>query len=214
MKRILTVILAGIVIVSCGQSKKNEQKMSGLNEQYSQYLDTLKSENDLKITMSGKPITIVGKETKTGDKLKEIPLVISPKLEEKNILEDKAVKVIYTAPSLDTKVCSIQTKMLNTAAEKFPDVKFYSVTVDTPFAQERFCSSNGINSLKPVSDYKYHQFGIQNGFFIKEAGLLTRALMIVDENNIVKYIEYVKEEGDEADVQKAMKFLEEKVIKK
>ena len=104
--------------------------------------------------------------------------------------------------------------MLNTAAEKFPDVKFYSVTVDTPFAQERFCSSNGINSLKPVSDYKYHQFGIQNGFFIKEAGLLTRALMIVDENNIVKYIEYVKEEGDEADVQKAMKFLEEKVIKK
>ena len=214
MKRILTVILAGIVIVSCGQSKKNEQKMSGLNEQYSQYLDTLKSENDLKITMSGKPITIVGKETKTGDKLKEIPLVISPKLEEKNILEDKAVKVIYTAPSLDTKVCSVQTKMLNTAAEKFPDVKFYSVTVDTPFAQERFCSSNGINSLKPVSDYKYHQFGIQNGFFIKEAGLLTRALMIVDENNIVKYIEYVKEEGDEADVQKAMKFLEEKVIKK
>ena len=188
--------------------------MRTVKEQYSQYLDTLKSENDLKITMSGKPITIVGKETKTGDKLKEIPLVISPKLEEKNILEDKAVKVIYTAPSLDTKVCSVQTKMLNTAAEKFPDVKFYSVTVDTPFAQERFCSSNGINSLKPVSDYKYHQFGIQNGFFIKEAGLLTRALMIVDENNIVKYIEYVKEEGDEADVQKAMKFLEEKVIKK
>lgn len=214
MKRILTVILAGIVIISCEKTKQNEQKMSGTNEQYTQYLDTLKSENELKITMGGKPITIVGKETKTGDKLKEISLVISPKLEEKNILEDKAVKVIYTAPSLDTKVCSIQTKMLNTAAEKFIDVKFYSVTVDTPFAQERFCSSNGINSLKPVSDYKYHQFGIQNGFFIKEAGLLTRALMIVDENNIVKYIEYVKEEGDEADVQKAMKFLEEKVIKK
>lgn len=107
MKRILTVILAGIVIVSCGKTKQNEQKMSGTNEQYTQYLDTLKSENELKITMGGKPITIVGKETKTGDKLKEIPLVISPKLEEKNILEDKAVKVIYTAPSLDTKVCSI-----------------------------------------------------------------------------------------------------------
>ena len=97
---------------------------------------------------------------------------------------------------------------------KHVDVKFYSVTVDTPFAQERFCKSNGINSLVAASDYRYHHFGLQNGFLIKEYGLLTRALMIVDENNIVKYIEYVKEEADEADVEKAMKFLEEKVINK
>ncbi len=65
-----------------------------------------------------------------------------------------------------------------------------------------------------ASDYRYHHFGLQNGFLIKEYGLLTRALMIVDENNIVKYIEYVKEEADEADVEKAMKFLEEKMINK
>ena len=118
----------------------------------------------------------------------------------KNIFEDKNIKVIYTAPSLDTKVCSLQTKQLNEAAKKYPNVKFYSVTVDTPFAQERFCTANEINGLKAVSDFKYHQFGIQNGFFVKEKGLLTRALMIVDENNVVKYIEYVPEEGKEADV--------------
>jgi len=216
MKRILIIsILAGLAVMSCGKTQaETTEKSKGADTLYTQYLDTLKSENNLKITMGGKPVTIVGKETKIGDKLKEVPLTMNSKLEDKNILEDKAVKVIYTAPSLDTKVCSIQTKMLNTAAEKFPDVKFYSVTVDTPFAQERFCSSNGINSLKPASDYKYHQFGIQNGLLIKEAGLLTRALMIVDENNIVKYIEYVKEEGNEADVDKAMKFLEKEMVKK
>ena len=160
------------------------------------------------------PITIVGKELKAGDKIKEVPLVVNTKLEEKNIFEDKNIKVIYTAPSLDTKVCSLQTKQLNEAAKTHTNVKFYSVTVDTPFAQERFCTANDINGLKAVSDFKYHQFGIQNGFFIKEKGLLTRALMIVDENNNVKYIEYVSEEGKEADVDKALKFLENKLLKK
>ena len=149
-----------------------------------------------------------------GDKIKEVPLVVNSKLDEKNIFEDKNIKVIYTAPSLDTKVCSLQTKQLNEAAKKYPNVKFYSVTVDTPFAQERFCTANEINGLKAVSDFKYHQFGIQNGFFVKEKGLLTRALTILDENNTVKYIEYVSEEGKEADVEKALKFLENNLIKK
>ena len=141
-------------------------------------------------------------------------LTLNTKLEEKNIFEDKNIKVIYTAPSLDTKVCSLQTKQLNEAAKTHINVKFYSVTVDTPFAQERFCTANEINGLKAVSDFKYHQFGIQNGFFIKEKGLLTRALMIVGENNNVKYIEYVSEEGKEADVDKALKFLENKLLRK
>ena len=122
--------------------------------------------------------------------------------------------MIYTAPSLDTKVCSLQTKQLNEAAKKYPNVKFYSVTVDTPFAQERFCTANEINGLKAVSDFKYHQFGIQNGFFVKEKGLLTRVLTILDENNTVKYIEYVPEEGKEANIDKALKFLENNLIKK
>ena len=218
--KILFLILMSLTVLHCGNSKQevkgnsvNSKAETG-NKQLDNYLNTLKSENDLQISMGGKPVTIVGKETKVGDTLKSVPLTINPKLEEKDILADKAIKVIYTAPSLDTKVCSIQTQILNDTASKHVDVKFYSVTVDTPFAQERFCKSNGINSLVAASDYRYHHFGLQNGFLIKEYGLLTRALMIVDENNIVKYIEYVKEEADEADVEKAMKFLEEKVINK
>ena len=216
MKKILLLGAIAILAVACGNKAKteNENAKTGQNAEYTQYLDSLKADNNLKITMGKVPVTIVGKELKVGDKIKEVPLVINSKLDEKNIFEDKNIKVIYTAPSLDTKVCSLQTKQLNEAAKKYPNVKFYSVTVDTPFAQERFCTANEINGLKAVSDFKYHQFGIQNGFFVKEKGLLTRALTILDENNTVKYIEYVPEEGKEANIDKALKFLKNNLIKK
>ena len=216
MKKVILLGAIAAILIACENKSKvdNETGKAGQNAEYTQYLDTLKADNNLKITMGKVPVTIVGKELKVGDKIKEVPLVVNSKLDEKNIFEDKNIKVIYTAPSLDTKVCSLQTKQLNEAAKKYPNVKFYSVTVDTPFAQERFCTANEINGLKAVSDFKYHQFGIQNGFFVKEKGLLTRALMIVDENNVVKYIEYVPEEGKEADVEKALKFLENNLIKK
>ena len=216
MKKVILLGAIAAILIACKNKSKvdNETGKAGQNAEYTQYLDTLKADNNLKITMGKVPITIVGKELKVGDKIKEVPLVVNTKLDEKNIFEDKNIKVIYTAPSLDTKVCSLQTKQLNEAAKKYPNVKFYSVTVDTPFAQERFCTANEINGLKAVSDFKYHQFGIQNGFFIKEKGLLTRALMILDENNTVKYIEYVSEEGKEADVEKALKFLENNLMKK
>ena len=216
MKKILLLGAIAILAVACGNKAKteNENAKTGQNAEYTQYLDSLKADNNLKIIMGKVPVTIVGKELKVGDKIKEVPLVINSKLDEKNIFEDKNIKVIYTAPSLDTKVCSLQTKQLNEAAKKYPNVKFYSVTVDTPFAQERFCTANEINGLKAVSDFKYHQFGIQNGFFVKEKGLLTRALTILDENNTVKYIEYVPEEGKEANIDKALKFLENNLMKK
>jgi len=216
MKKILLLGAIAILAVACGNKAKteNENAKTGQNAEYTQYLDSLKADNNLKITMGKVPVTIVGKELKVGDEIKEVPLVVNSKLDEKNIFEDKNIKVIYTAPSLDTKVCSLQTKQLNEAAKKYPNVKFYSVTVDTPFAQERFCTANEINGLKAVSDFKYHQFGIQNGFFVKEKGLLTRALTILDENNTVKYIEYVPEEGKEANIDKALKFLENNLVKK
>ena len=210
MKKILLLGVAAVVLAACGNKPKtqNEMGQAGQNAEYAQYLDTLKADNNLKITMGKVPVTIVGKELKVGDKIREVPLVVNTKLEEKNIFDDKNIKVLYTAPSLDTKVCSIQTKILNDEAQKNPDIKFYSVTEDTPFAQARFCTENDINGIKAISDFKYHQFGLQNGLFIKEKGLLTRALIILDKDNTVKYIEYVQDEKNEADIDKALAFLQ------
>ena len=126
MKKILLLGAIAILAVACGNKAKteNENAKTGQNAEYMQYLDSLKADNNLKITMGKVPITIVGKELKVGDKIKEVPLVINTKLEEKNIFEDKNIKVIYTAPSLDTKVCLLQIKQLNEAAKTYPNVKF------------------------------------------------------------------------------------------
>ena len=208
MKKIILNSLILLAIVSCGNKTKSKtEEVKGIDKKYLEYVDSLKSENDLKIKTGEEPITIVGKKLKVGDKITQVPLVVNTKLEEKNIFDDKNIKVLYTAPSLDTKVCSIQTKILNDEAQKNPDIKFYSVTEDTPFAQARFCTENDINGIKAISDFKYHQFGLQNGLFIKEKGLLTRALIILDKDNTVKYIEYVSDEKNEADIDKALDFL-------
>ena len=118
-KIIIFCAILGILILSCGNSnqvKEENKVVSTPKEGIEMYLDTLKSENTLKITRGGYPLTVVGKELKVGDKIKEIPLTVNTELEDRNIFEDKAIKVLYTAPSLDTKVCSIQTRMLNDAA--------------------------------------------------------------------------------------------------
>lgn len=209
MRKIILNSLILLAIISCGNKTKSKtEEVKGIDKKYLEYVDSLKSENDLKIRMGEEPITIVGKKLKVGDKITQVPLVVNAKLEEKNIFDDKNIKVLYTAPSLDTKVCSIQTKILNDEAQKNPDIKFYSVTEDTPFAQSRFCTENDINGIKAISDFKYHQFGLQNGLFIKEKGLLTRALIILDKDNTVKYIEYVQDEKNEADIDKALAFLQ------
>nr|WP_314082664.1 thiol peroxidase [uncultured Leptotrichia sp.] len=209
MRKIILNSLILLAIISCGNKTKSKtEEVKGIDKKYLEYVDSLKSENDLKIKMGEEPITIVGKKLKVGDKITQVPLVVNAKLEEKNIFDDKNIKVLYTAPSLDTKVCSIQTKILNDEAQKNPDIKFYSVTEDTPFAQSRFCTENDINGIKAISDFKYHQFGLQNGLFIKEKGLLTRALIILDKDNTVKYIEYVQDEKNEADIDKALAFLQ------
>ena len=209
MKKIILNSLILLAIISCGNKTKSKtEEVKGIDKKYLEYVDSLKSENDLKIRMGEEPITIVGKKLKVGDKITQVPLVVNAKLEEKNIFDDKNIKVLYTAPSLDTKVCSIQTKILNDEAKKNPDIKFYSITEDTPFAQTRFCTENDINGIKAISDSKYHQFGLQNGLFIKEKGLLTRALIILDKDNTVKYIEYVQDEKNEADIDKALAFLQ------
>lgn len=209
MRKIILNSLILLAIISCGNKTKSKtEEVKGIDKKYLEYVDSLKSENDLKIRMGEEPVTIVGKKLKVGDKITQVPLVVNAKLEEKNIFDDKNIKVLYTAPSLDTKVCSIQTKILNDEAQKNPDIKFYSVTEDTPFAQSRFCTENDINGIKAISDFKYHQFGLQNGLFIKEKGLLTRALIILDKDNTVKYIEYVQDEKNEADIDKALAFLQ------
>ena len=87
MKKILLLGAAAVVLAK--PKTQNETGQTGQNAEYTQYLDTLKADNNLKITMGKVPVTIVGKELKVGDKIREVPLVVNTKLEEKIFLKIK-----------------------------------------------------------------------------------------------------------------------------
>ena len=79
--------------------------------------------------------------------------------------------------------------------------------MDLPFAQARWCGAANINNVTTLSDYKDREFGKNFGVYIKELGLLSRAVFVVDENNKITYIEYLEEITNEPNYEKALQAL-------
>lgn len=115
--------------------------------------------------------------------------------------------LIYTVPSLDTPVCTRQTQEIEAASELFPQVNFVTISTDTPFALKRFCGDKKINNIHTLSDARTREFGLKNGFLLTDYSLLTRAILIVDENMKVVYVDYVEEVTADADLPNAFAFL-------
>jgi thiol peroxidase len=116
--------------------------------------------------------------------------------------------VLSVVTSLDTKVCDIQTQWFEQEAGKHKDVVIYTISMDLPFAQARYCGANNITNLKTLSDHRDASFGTSYGVLIKEQRLLSRAVFIVDKDDTVRYVEYVKEVGTPPDYDKALEALE------
>jgi len=128
-------------------------------------------------------------------------------VETTSLSEYSGYKLIETVPSLDTPVCTMQTKQLEFAAWEFEDVTFIVISNDTPFALQRFCHANDIDNLEVFSDARTRSFGTNNSLLLPKYNLLTRSIMIVDENNTIKYIEYANEVTSELDLMNALAFL-------
>ena len=109
------------------------------------------------------------------------------------------VRVFSVVPSLDTPVCDIQTKRFNDAAAKLPDVTFFNVSMDMPFAQNRWCTSFGVDNVKMLSDHKYASFGEHYGTLIKDWRIESRAIFVVDAANVIRYVQYVPEVAQHPD---------------
>jgi thiol peroxidase len=110
------------------------------------------------------------------------------------------VLVLSVAPSIDTPVCATQTRVFNQeAAGLSEDVVILSVSLDLPFALVRFCGAEGIERVVMASDYKYRTFGAAFGVNIRELGLLTRAVFVIDREDKVVHAEYVPEVTNEPD---------------
>lgn len=156
-------------------------------------------------TMGGNPITLIGKEVKVGDKAPDFTVLkedFSP-----YSLKDAGdrVKIISVVPSLDTGVCELQTINFNQLAAELEDVVILTISVDLPFAQKRFCSAHGIDKVLTLSDHKDLSFGLNYGFVIEEMRLLSRGIVVVDKDNTIRYVEYVKEVGNHPNYDRVLK---------
>lgn len=107
--------------------------------------------------------------------------------------------VINTFPSIDTGICALQTIRFNKEVSSFQEVVAITVSKDLPFALGRFCAAEGIENAITVSDYKYRDIENLSGLLIKELGLLTRAVFVVDTDGVIRYKEVLEEIGNEPD---------------
>ncbi|WP_017756115.1 thiol peroxidase [Calidifontibacillus oryziterrae] len=156
------------------------------------------------VTFKGNPVTLVGNEVKVGDRAPDFT-VLANDLSEVTLDGTKGnVRLISVVPSLDTGVCDAQTRRFNEEASNLTNVKVLTISVDLPFAQKRWCGANGIENVQTLSDHRDLSFGEAYGVYIKELRLLTRAVFVVDSNDIITYVEYVSEATNHPNYEKAI----------
>ena len=146
----------------------------------------------MNVKFQGNQVTLEGNTVKVGDVAPNF-VAVDNGLNEVNGKDLKGKRVYVSVPSIDTPVCDTEVRKFNQAAGKLENVKIYTISMDLPFAQARWCGNAGIETVQTLSDYKDRSFGKEFGSYIKELGLLTRAVFVVDENDIVTYVEYCEE---------------------
>jgi thioredoxin-dependent peroxiredoxin len=146
-------------------------------------------------TLQGNPMTLIGPELKVGDTAPDFSMVDGSLKAVTLAGTGASTRIFSVVPSLDTPVCDAQTKRFNEESVKLPGVEIYTVSMDLPFAQKRFCNSFAVDHIKMLSDHKDGSFGKAYGTLIKELRIHSRAIFVVGPDNKIKYVEYVPEVG-------------------
>ena len=166
------------------------------------------------IKSQGKPLTLVGKELKVGDKAPDVTLTDGTFSPVKLSDTRGKVRLLSIVPSLDTSTCSIQTRTFNKELAQMADkVATYTISADLPTAQSRYAQENNIDRMRMLSDYKTVSFGENYGLLVKENRLLARAVLVVDENDTITYMQVVPEVSTEPDYKSALEALKKAVNK-
>jgi thiol peroxidase len=163
------------------------------------------------VTFKGEPKTLVGPQLKVGDPAPEFKCLngLAPVT-----LADtpKKARMFSVVPSLDTPVCSTQTKKFDDGLNALGDkVACYTVSLDLPFAQKRFCTAEGVKSMQTLSDVHDHSFGQNYGVLLEglPLALLARSVFVVDAGGKVTYVEYVPEVTSEPNYAAALDALKQ-----
>jgi thiol peroxidase len=156
------------------------------------------------VTFKGTPLALEGRGVKVGDTLPNVQ-VAKGDLSLMNIAETKGtVRIISIVPSLDTKVCEQKTHYLsekNNGLDK--NVQMITISVDTPFAQGRFAKEAKISNVTFLSDYRGGDFGKTNGLLVRDPHILARSVMVVDKDNVIRYLQVTPELAQLPDMEAA-----------
>ncbi len=146
------------------------------------------------VAFKGSPLQLEGTPIKVGDTLRDAK-VAGGDLKLVSLTDGKGkVRIVSLVPSLDTKVCEQQTHYLSERNRGLDrEVQLITVSVDTPFAQKRFAEEANIRNVTFLSDYRGGDFGRAHGLLVTDLHLLARSVMVVDKDNVVRYLQVVPE---------------------
>jgi thiol peroxidase len=160
------------------------------------------------VTFKGNKIKTVGSLPRVGTKTPDFMLTRGDLSDVS--LEDFAgkKKILNIVHSLDTGVCAASAKRFEAEASKLSDAVVLTISNDLPFAQSRFCQAEGIENLIALSQMRDRRFGKEYGVEMLDgplAGLTARSVVVLDQNNVVRYTEQVAEVTDEPNYEAALK---------
>lgn len=158
------------------------------------------------ITFQGKPLTTSGDLPQVGTIVPDFSLVCGKLTDVTLATYTGKRKILSIVPSLDTPTCAASTRIFNQKATAYENTVVLIVSADLPFAQSRFCESEGLKNVIPLSTFR-SKFGEDYGVNILDTvltGLMARAIVIIDEDNKVVYTELVAEIADEPNYESAL----------
>ncbi|MDX3774262.1 thiol peroxidase [Chromatiaceae bacterium AAb-1] len=161
------------------------------------------------------PVELMGTELKTGQKAPSFKVVDNAfRPVSLSDYQGKTI-LISVVPSIDTGTCSLQTKRFNEEVAALPaDVVLLTISTDLPFAQKRYCQQEQVNNMAVLSDAVWRDFGSNYGLLIKNMGLLTRAVLIIDNQGNLVYQQLVNQLSQEPDYTDALNTLQQLINKK
>ena len=160
------------------------------------------------VTFKGTLVALGGREVKPGQAAPDFTAVDNSLQAVRRSDAKGKVLILSSVPSLDTPVCDTETRRFNEEAAKLgAGVEVWTVSMDLPFAQKRWCGAAGVSRVKTLSDFRDRSFGQNYGVVIKDgplAGINARAVFVVGKDGTVKHVEYVREITSEPNYEAAL----------
>lgn len=150
------------------------------------------------VTFKGNPMQTSGDLPAMGQPAPDFSLVANDMSQVSLQDSQGKVRIISVVPSVDTPVCSLETARFNREMDSLPDsVIGYTVSVDTPFAQKRYCGAEGVEKMQLLSDFKGQAFAKSYGVYLNDLGITARCIFIVDKDGKIAYTQLVPEVAQE-----------------